>query len=276
MQDFNNASEILIESLLSFWRGIAMMLPKLATALVVLLIGWFVARLLARLILKILQQIKFDILGEKLNVTEFIERASLATTPSGMVSKLIYYLLMLFVIITVSNMMGWTRVSEEIYKLMGFLPKLFLAIVFFLLGTYIAQFIRNIITGATATLGLSTGKVIGNVVFYFLFIIVVITSLNQAGMDTTMISSNVLLIIGTVLLAMAVSYGVASIDLVRNILAGFFTRKTYMVGQQIEIDGERGKIMDINNVSLTLEKENGEKVLIPTHMLIKNKVRIFN
>jgi small-conductance mechanosensitive channel len=244
-------------------------------AFIVFLMGWILAKVLSRVVFEMLNRMKFDHLAEKLNAKEFMEKANLIMTPAGLVSKFLYWLVMLLVFTTVSDMLGWTRVSIEISKLLSYLPNLFFAVVFFVIGTYIAQFIRNIITGATATLGISAGKIIGNIVFYFLFIIVIIASLDQAGMDTAIISSNLLLIIGTVLLSSGIAYGVASIEFVRNILAGFFTRKIYKVGQSIEIDGEKGRIMDITNVALTLQKPNGDLMLIPTSMLVRHKVTIF-
>ncbi len=276
MDDLNTASDFFLRSLLSFWETIARALPHVIMAIIIFFAGWLAAKVISKVVFQLLNRLKFDKLAEKLNATEFLEKANLLMTPAGLVSKFLYWLMMLLVFTTVSDLMGWNRVSIEISKLLGYLPNLFFAVVFFVIGTYIAQFIRSIITGATATLGLSTGKIIGNVVFYFLFIIVIITSLDQAGMDTNIISSNLLLIIGTILLALGISYGVASIEFVRNILAGFFTRKTYKVGQSIEIDNERGRIQDITNVALTLKKENGDLVLIPTSMLIKNKVIIFS
>ncbi len=275
MEDLSNASDVLLRSIASFWESIAKALPGIITALLIFLLGWLVARIISKFVFRLLKKIKFDGLAERMSATEFLEKANMKTTASGLVSGFVYWLLMLFLFTTVADLLGWERVSTEIAKLLGYLPNLFFAVVFFMIGTFIAQFIKNIITGATATLGLSTGRIIGNVVFYFLFIIVAITSLGQAGMDTTVISSNLLLILGTVLLAFGISYGVASIDFVRNILAGFFTRKTYKIGQLIEIEGEKGRILDITNLALTLENDNGDKVLIPTSMLIKNKVRIF-
>ena len=77
-------------------------------------------------------------------------------------------------------------------------------------------------------------------------------------------------------MAAAISYSIASIDFVKNILAGFFTRKTFNVGQRIEVDNEIGNIKDINNLSVVLEKDNGEEVMIPTKILLNSKVRILN
>ncbi len=276
MDEITSASDFFIHSLQTFGQSIAAALPGIVSAIVIFILGWLFAKFVSWVVLRLLNRINFDSLAQKIEADKFLENANLKQTPSGLISKFIYWVLMLFVFITVSDMVGWHKVSEEIGKLLGYLPKIFFALVFFVIGIYIATFVRKIITGATASIGLSSGRIIGTVVFYFMMIIVTITSLDQAGMDTTMLSSNLLMIIGAILLAAAVSYSIASIDFVKNILAGFFTRKTFNVGQRIEVDNEIGNIKDINNLSVILEKDNGEEVMIPTKVLLNNKVRILN
>ena len=272
--DLTSASDFFFHSLKTMGNSIASALPGIVSALVVFLMGWLIAKVISWIVLRVLNRINFDGLAQKIEADAFLKNAKLEQTPSGLISKFIYWVLMLFVFITVTDMLGWHKVSEEIGKLLGYLPKIFFAIVFFIIGIYIATFVRKIITGATASIGLSAGRLIGTVVFYFMMIVVTITSLDQAGMDTTMLSSNLLMIIGAILLAASVSYSIASIDYVKNILAGFFTRKTFNVGQRIEVDNEIGNIKDINNLSVILEKDNGEEVMIPTKILLNSKVRI--
>ena len=276
MDDFSNASEFFINSLKGLATSLSESLPGIVNALLIFLVGWLFARVVAWIINRFLSKLNFDKLAQKIEADDFLKNANINLTPTRMVSKFIYWVLMLFVFITVADMLGWDKVSGEIANLLGYLPNLFFAVVFFIIGVYIASFVRKLIQGATATIGLSAGRMIGNVVFYFLMIIVTITALDQAGLDTTMLSSNLLIIIGAVVLAAAVSYSIASVDFVKNILAGFYTRKSFYVGQKIEVDGEVGEIQDITNISLVLKKENGEEVLIPTSILINNKVRILS
>ncbi len=276
MDDFSNASEFFINSMKGLATSLSESLPGIVNALLIFLVGWLFARMISWIINRLLSKLNFDKLAQKIEADDFLKNANINLTPTRLVSKFIYWVLMLFVFITVSDMLGWDKVSGEIANLLGYLPNLFFAVVFFIIGVYIASFIRKLIQGATATIGLSAGRMIGNVVFYFLMLIVTITALDQAGLDTTMLSSNLLIIIGAIVLAAAVSYSIASVDFVKNILAGFYTRKAFYVGQKIEVDGEVGEIQDINNISLVLKKENGEEVLIPTSMLINNKVRILN
>lgn len=195
-------------------------------------------------------------------------------TPGALIGKFVYWLVMLLVVITASDALGWSAVSEEISKLLGYLPQLLAAIVFFIVGTYIATFVRDVILGATKTLGISAGKVISTFVFYLLLIIVALTALDQAGIDTSIITSNLLLIIGSIMAAAAISYGLASRDLLASILGSFFSRRTFTKGQTIEIDGNQGIITDMTNVSVTIQINDKEQLVIPANQMITKQIKI--
>lgn len=274
MQDLSTWSEIFFASLQSLGQRMMGAIPGILGAILILLLGWLFAKIVSNGVTKLLSLVKFDAVAEKLKATQYLEKANVTLTPSGFIGKFVYWTLLLLVIISASDALGWHAVSDEISKLLGFLPKLLFAIIFFIVGTYIATFARDLIRGATASLGIGTGRIISNSVFYLLFIIVALTSLGQAGVDTSIITSNLLLILGAILAAAALSYSFASRDVLSNILASFFSRKTFRVGQTIEIDGERGKIVAVNNISVTIQNNEHEKTVIPSHQLITNKVKI--
>jgi len=200
--------------------------------------------------------------------------SNVKASPSQLISKFFYWLILLLVITTASDALGWYVVSEQVSNLINFLPKLLLAIVFFAVGTFVATFLRDLIRSTTSSLGIGAGMIISNGVFYFLFIIITLTALEQAGMDTSLITSNLLLIIGAVLTAAAISYGFASREILSNILAAFFSRRTFKEGQTIEVDGVRGKIVEVTNISVTVKSGEKEKTVIPSHQLISRKVKI--
>ena len=144
----------------------------------------------------------------------------------------------------------------------------------FIVGIYIATFVRDLLLGATSSLGISIGKFAATVVFYLLVIIVSLTSLQQAGVDTTIITSNLLLIVGTILVSGAISYGLASRDVLANVLASYFNRKSYKKGMRIAVDGVEGEIELLHSTGILLNMGNGMKVNIPADTLIKQKVEI--
>lgn len=260
-----------------FSDSLAKAVPVLLTilgAIFILIIGWLIARLISSAIVRLLTAVNFDKLAEKVNVNDFLEKANVRLTPSAIIGKLVRWVIILIAFVAACDHVGLEAVSVKINELINYLPTLFSAIIIFLIGIYIATFIRDLIRGATASLGMSAGKVVSNLVFYFLFVMVALTALEQAGMDTTVITSNMLIIMGSILAAAAISYGFASRHVLSNILAGYAGRNTFKKGQTIEIEGFKGKIIDITSTSVILDS-GSEKIVIPNHDLITGRVKIY-
>jgi len=273
MKQITNWTELLFSSMQTFGEQIMRVLPNIIGALFILLIGWLLAKLISKGIAKILKLAKFDVLADKVNTSELLEKGGIKLTASELIAKFIYLMIMLLVFTTTCDTLGWTSVSQEISHLIGLLPTILTAVVIFIIGTYFATFVKDIIKSATSSIGISTGSIIGNVVFYILMAIVSVTALQQAGIDTGVLQSNIILIMGAVLIAAAISYGFASREILSNVLASFFTRNTFTKGQRIAIDDIEGVIIDANNISVTIQTDT-DKVVIPTHQLISNRVRL--
>lgn len=273
MKQITNWTELLFASMQAFGEQIMRVIPNILGAFFILLIGWLIAKLIAKGIAKLLKVTKFDTLADKVNTSELLEKGGIKLTASELIAKFIYLMIMLLVFITACDTLGWTTVSQEIAHLIGLLPTILTAVVIFIIGTYFATFVKDIIKSATSSIGISTGSIIGNVVFYILMAIISITALQQAGIDTSVLQSNIILILGAVLIAAAISYGFASREILSNVLASFFTRNTFTKGQVIAIDDIEGVIVDANNISITIQTAT-DKVIIPTHQLISNRVRL--
>lgn len=274
MGDISKWTELFFASLQATTSAIMSALPALFGALFVFLGGLFMAKLLNKGLSKLLKKARFDQLAERIQLSSFLEKANIKKTPSELMGKMAYWLVMLLVITTASDILGWTVISKEISKLISYLPTLFSAIVLFVIGGFAAGLVRDIIKGATASLGIGAGKIISQIVYYMIFIIISLTALQQAGIDTSIISSNLFIILGAIMGSAAIAYGFASRDILANILAGFYGKRLFEVGQEVEVKGIRGEIIDISSIAITLQTEN-EKVVIPSQKFIQEEVKIY-
>lgn len=272
-QNITTWKEVLFSSLTSFSNAIMQSLPSVIGALILLLLGWIVAKSISFVVLKLLTKVKFDQLTEKPPLSEYFGQASLETKPSKIIQKVIYWTIYLLFVVTAAETLGLKMVSAEISKLIAYLPRLFSALLIFGIGVYIITFVRDFIRAATASLGMSTGKFISGFVFYLLLIILMLTTLKQAGIDTDIITTNLTLIMGALFFSFAISYGFASRDILANILATFFSKQIYQVGQLIEIEDTRGRIVELTSIAIKIETEEGI-VVIPTQILMNKKVKI--
>lgn len=249
--------------------GIMHILP----AIFILIVGWLAAKFIAYLIAKILNVSKFDNLAARFNVTEMFEKANISLSPSQMIGKFVYYTILLLFFVMATDHLGWTVVSEQISRMINLIPPLLIAIIIFLIGVYFASFLRDVIDATTSSLGISAGKFISSFVFYFLVALVSITALEQISIDTSIIKQNLVLFIGAILLAGSISYGFASRHILTNMLATFFSRKTFEVGQIIQVDDIVGEIVQIDGISVVIQTET-DKIVMPSQDLINNRIRI--
>ena len=125
-------------------------------------------------------------------------------------------------------------------------------------------------TGLTS-LGVSSAGILSSVVFYFLFINIVISALSQAEINTEFLAQNISIIIGGVIAAFAIGYGLASKDVMSNMIASFYTGKQFQIGDKITIDGVTGVISNIDKSSLTIKTETG-RVMFPLNKAVNQKV----
>ena len=274
MQEFSTWTEVFLDSLRSTGEQLMGAIPAVVGAIFIFLVGWLCAKLMSGIVHRLLKLIRFDELADRVNAAQYLQRANIQMSASRIVAKFIYWIVILLVLITASDTLGWNTLSEQISRMIAFLPNLLLAVVIFILGTYIASFVRSLLSTAIGSLGISTGKIVSSFVFYLLFIVVSLTAMNQAGIDTSIISNNLLLILGAVMAAAAISYGIASKDILANILAGHFGKNIYPPGAIIEFEGNQGKVVQASSVNLTIQQDDGDLVVIPFHKLMSQNVRI--
>ena len=104
-------------------------------------------------------------------------------------------------------------------------------------------------------------------------IIVAVTALSQAGINTDIITSNFSIILGGIVLAFAIAYGFAARNVLSSILTSFYSKNSYQMRQVIELDGYKGEIVKMDSVSITID--TGEKLVVfPLSRLIKDTVII--
>ena len=273
METLERIKEALLESFSSFGEGIASYVPLIISALVVLLIGWIISRVFAGIVHRSLKAIHFDKGCEKIGVDKLLHKIKNDLSPSKVLSKAFYWLIMLVFITSAANVLGWKMLTDGIAAFMSYLPTLGISLIIFFIGVYVAELIKTMVYTAANSIGISGAKPIANIVYYLLFIFIAITALNQAGINTDIITSNLTLIMGAVLFAFAISYGFASRNIVSNMLSSFYSKGKFRAGQTIRMGEVEGVIESIDSISVTLRTESGVLV-IPSKELVDGRVAI--
>ncbi|MFC0604454.1 mechanosensitive ion channel family protein [Winogradskyella pulchriflava] len=273
MEKVSEFSEVAMSSLKNIWLEITKIFPNIIGAIIVLVIGWIITKLIVKLIKKILKLAKANKLDDKLNDIELVEGKKLNFDTVKVVSKVVKYLMYLILFVTASDIMGLDIITKQISDLISYLPKLFAALIVFIVGLLFANFVKNGLKSLFESMDLSGGKIISQIIFFLLLTFISITALNQAGIDTEIITNNINMIIAAFLLAFAIAFGLGAREVVGKLLKTFYARKTFEVGQAITFNNEEFTIESVENISVVLKNKKG-KLIVPINDLVENQVQM--
>lgn len=247
------------------------LVPKLIIAMILLFIGWIIARVISMVILRLLVAVNIAALDKKISEIDIF--SSMNVDLAKLLSNFIYWLIMLIFITKAADIVGLTAVSVAIASIVSYLPKLISALIFFVAGSFVASIIQQVTASAFASMGIAAGRIVSSFVFYLLLVLVAITALNQAGVDTAIITQNLTVMLAAIFFAFAVAYGFGSRDIMSNLLASFYSKDKFSVGQTIRVDGVQGVIVRLDSTAVTLNAGDKE-ILLPLHKLITSTVEI--
>lgn len=255
------------------WQETLEILPTLLFGLLILLVGWLMAKLLAYVVLRVLNRTKNSKVASALNVDDLSDKLNFEFSLPVIVSKIVYWLVFLLAIVGAAESIGWTNVSQELTALIQYLPKIMSALLIFILGYTLAKFLKKSVKSITQSMGLGLGAFVSDILFYFLLVIIILTSLSQAGLDITLISSHIYIILGAFALILSLAIGLGSKNVVTDIIKTHYNRSNLELGDKVEINNITGTVVSISRTSVILETEK-EKHIFPSDTFYSNYYKI--
>lgn len=146
------------------WVAVALYVPKIVMFLLILVIGWIVAKMIGKTVDKVLERVGFDRAVERGGIKRAL--AASRYDASSIVGKLVYYTLILFVLQLAFGVFGPNPISDLLTRVIAFLPSIVVAIVIVVIAAAIATAVRELIANTLG--GLSYGKVLANIAAAFI------------------------------------------------------------------------------------------------------------
>tara|TARA_R110002072_G_scaffold277984_1_gene439772 strand:+ start:1370 stop:2197 length:828 start_codon:yes stop_codon:yes gene_type:complete len=275
MEKLNSWTELSIASFKNLFQTSSDFLPNIFGAILILFFGWLANKIIAFFIRKACSLFKVDALSKTINQKGILGRKLNNLDITKIILLFVKSVLFLISIILAFEVLELQAVSSVISNLLWYLPKLFGAIALFILGLYIANFIKNALNKVFDSFDLAGSNLIGNFVFYIIITIVAVAAINQAGVDTSIISNNLTVILFIVLTSIGLSFALGSKDVITKLLKSYYVRKKYSLGEKIAVNDHKGTIETIDSISLTL-KTTTSRIVIPISEIVNNNVEVFD
>ena len=209
-------------------------IPQLIGAIIILVIGYILARFLQALVTRILQGIGFESWMERGGVKQFFDRAQTDHTPSSILGILVFWFVFIIAITMAADALGLQQISGFLNQLIAFIPSIIVAVLILFLATLLANFVSRIVRGATGS------SILATITQYAIIIYAVFAAITQLGIAVELTAPTFLILLGAIALALAIAFGLGGREVARDIVEKAYNRRQQLVDRSAGQYGATG------------------------------------
>lgn len=236
--------------------------PKLLGALLLLVAGYLLARMVGAATAALLKVLGFNRLLARTPIQGLLEKVAPNKSSADILGFLVFWLIFLLFGISATEAIGLSAISGALTAFAFYLPKIGIAIVIIVLGMLASSYIKDVISLACASAGVSQGAVVSQTFYVAAILVVFVTAINELGIDTTLLNSTIMIAFGGLIAGAALSFGLGARGAVSNLIAAHYLQPVFRVGQTIRIDEIHGQVVALTPVAIIVDTPKG-RVIIP-------------
>jgi Conserved TM helix len=207
-------------------------LPRLLGALLILLVGWLLAKAVEALVAKGLRAVRFNQVADRAELDQFLDRAGVRLDPASVVGKLAYWFLLLIFVGAAFNAFGLTQVSAVINQILAYLPNVVVALVVLLVGALLAQLAANLVRGASGTARVGDPGLLAALARAAVLVFAVLIALDQLNIGEAIVNTLFMAVVGMLALAGALAFGLGGRDVAARVLEDWYRRRGELADAQ--------------------------------------------
>lgn len=250
--------------------------PGLIAAIVVMVIGYIISRLLAKGVSALAEKIGLQKAADRGGLVQSMEQVGIKRTVPQIIGTIVFWLLMGVFLIASCDIVGLDAVSQSIQGVLNYVPNLVVAAVIVVLGLLLASFLRGVIAASADRVGVSFAKQLASACYYVLVMMTFIAAFEQLKIEFPLVNYAILIAFGAIAVALGLSFGLGGRDVVAGILSGYYVRQRLHAGDKVSVAGFEGTVRDVGPVATIIETEEDGLVhrhSIPNAKMLNEAVR---
>lgn len=199
-------------------------LPDLLLALVLLIAGWLLAKLVRRLLIRIMRAGRVDEFAERSGLDDFLLRGGVEHTTVTIIAGTAYWLILAAVFVILLDALGLRTAEVLLERLTIFIPNLVVAIGFLVFGSLLARVVGGLVFGYLSNVGSAAAGPIAALARYALLVFTLFMAAEQLAIATEVLVSAFQIAFAAVCLAAALAFGFGGREWAAGVIARY-TRK---------------------------------------------------
>ena len=236
-------------------------LPAVLGAVVLLLVGWGVARLLRYATAKITEKTVVRLAHTRPMDTRVQQPSSYSAAPT-IASRIVFWVVLLFFVLAAAEVLDLELISSVLGSVTSYVPRLLAGLLILFIGLWFAEVTRAVLSRSSARIGIEQNEVLGRLGQVLVLLVVFSVAAAQIGIDTTLLVALVATRFGVLFGAIALAFAFGAKTTLANLLAAQSITQNYNPGDIVRIGDIQGKILRITRTGLIVETHDGQ-TLIP-------------
>lgn len=174
-------SEVFRISLQSLWYGFVATFPKILLAVIIFILGWIVASTIGKIVTSALDALKLDKLFKSAGAEQALARAGWHLHIGKFFGELIKWFIIIVFLVASLNILNLDQVTQFLREVLSYIPNIIIAALVLIAGTILADFVRKLIAGGAAMAHVRSAKMIGNIAYYAIWVLAIVTALDKLG-----------------------------------------------------------------------------------------------
>lgn len=201
-----------IQPLQNAFQVLVSYIPQLIGALIILVVGYVVAKVIQKIIAALLAKFGFNSLMDRAGVGGFISRMGTDRTAASLLGLVVFWFVFVIFLTMFAEALGVPAISGFLNDMVGYIPRIFAAIAILFLAALLANFLASLVRGATGS------DPLASVARYVVVVYAAFVALTELGIAASLIGPTVLVLLGGIALAGGIAFGWGGRGIAENVL----------------------------------------------------------
>lgn len=205
---FQDTGSVIANSLANLWAGVIGFLPELVIAILIFVIGWVIASLLARAVDQIVKAIKLDNALRGAGVEQTLARAGFSLNSGRFLGELVKWFIIVVFLVAALDVMQLDQVTMFLRQVvLGYLPQVIVAVLIMIVAVVIAEAMRKLVVASAKAAHIRSAGFLGALTKWAIWIFALLAALLQLGIAVAFLQTLFTGIIVALSLAFGLSFG---------------------------------------------------------------------
>ena len=263
MDKLQNWETPLVNSVTGLLNDFIAYLPQIIGAILLLILGWLVARLVRGLATRLVKGFdRFTGLVRKSGTTA---SPKIGESSASVIGNIVYWITVLIFVTSAASLLGMNMFVGWLNKLVDHLPNILSGALIICAGVIFGNLAYQVISSTRLNMSVPQRLILARSAQFFTLVMLILIGVDQIGVDITAVITIMSVVVGAVLGGLAIAFGIGARRLVSNLLGVRYLNRNYQVGERIKINEFEGTILEIASVAVVLDADQG-RVTIPARL----------